>query len=93
MQDRTRLIGDSGAANTFSELRAMLAALVSQNLLEPTLDHKNKGESLIIFNLNRVLCAHFDLPLGYGGWRKKSLKELTDWLAKGRLAVSEKSLV
>jgi hypothetical protein len=93
MQDRTRLIGDTGAANAFSELRAMLAALVSQNLLEPILDHKNKGESLIIFYLNRVLCAHFDLPLGYGGWRKKSLKELTDWLAKGRLAVSEKSLV
>jgi hypothetical protein len=93
MQDRTRLIDDSRSANTFGELRAMLAALVSQNLLEPTLDHKNKGESLIIFNLNRVLCAHFDLPLGYGGWRKKSLKELTDWLAKGRLAVSEKSLV
>jgi hypothetical protein len=31
----------------------MLAALVSQNLLEPTLDYGNKGENLIIFNLNR----------------------------------------
>jgi hypothetical protein len=93
MQDRARLISESRADNAFRELRVTLAALVSQNLLEPTLDHKNKGESLIIFNLNRVLCAHFDLPLGYGGWRKKSLKELSDWLAKGRAAVSEKSLV
>jgi hypothetical protein len=93
MQDRARLIDDSRTGNTFGELRTMLAALVSQNLLEPTLDHKNKGESLIIFNFNRILCAHFDLPLGYGGWRKKSLKELSDWLAKGRLAVLEKSLV
>lgn len=93
MQDRTQLIDDSRSAKTFGELRTMLAALVSQNLLEPTLDHKNKGESLIIFNLNRVLCAHFDLPLGYGGWRKKSLKDLTDWLAKGPLAVTEKPLV
>jgi hypothetical protein len=93
MQDRARLIDGGRESNAFAELRAMLAALVSQNLLEPTLDHKNKGESLIIFNLNRVLCAHFDLPLGYGGWRKKSLKELTEWLARGRSAVTEKSLV
>jgi hypothetical protein len=93
MQDRTRLIDDSQGSSAFGDLRMMLAALVSQNLLEPTLDHKNKGESLIIFNLNRLLCAHFDLPLGYGGWRKKSLKELTEWLARGRLAVTEKSLV
>jgi hypothetical protein len=94
MQDRAALIDDNRSTNAFGELRAMLAALVSQNLLEPQLDYKNKGESLIIFNLNRLLCAHFDLPLGYGGWRKKSLKELTDWMARGRQAVAtEKSLV
>ncbi|MCK9918026.1 hypothetical protein MXD81_53690 [Microbacteriaceae bacterium K1510] len=93
MQDRATLIDDNKAGATFGELRSALAALVSQNLLEPTLDHKNKGESLLIFNLNRLLCAHFDLPLGYGGWRKKSLKELSEWLAKGRLAITEKSLV
>jgi hypothetical protein len=93
MQDRTRLIDESQGSTAFGDLRAMLAALVSQNLLEPTLDHKNKGESLIIFNLNRILCAHFDLPLGYGGWRKKSLKELNEWLVRGRPAVSETSLV
>jgi hypothetical protein len=93
MQDRARLIDDSQGFSAFAELRTTLASLVSQNLLEPTLDHKNKGDSLIIFNLNRVLCAHFDLPLGYGGWRKKNLKELSEWLARGRLAVAEKSLV
>lgn len=93
MQDRARLIDVSRNANAFGDLRTMLAALVSQNLLEPTLDHKNKGERLLVFNMNRVLCAYFDLPLGYGGWRKKSLKELSDWLAKGRAVVSEKSLV
>jgi hypothetical protein len=93
MQDRARLIDGGRDGGAFADLRAMLAALVSQNLLEPTLDHKNKGESLIIFNLNRVLCAHFDLPLGYGGWRKRTLKELTEWHARGRAAVTEKSLV
>jgi len=93
MQDRARLIDGSRDSVAFAELRTMLAALVSQNLLEPNLDHKNKGESLIVFYLNRVLCAHFDLPLGYGGWRKKSLKDLSGWLAHGRSAVTEKSLV
>jgi hypothetical protein len=93
MQDRSRLIDQSKTGEVFVELRAMLAALVSQNLLEPTLDHRNKGENLIIFNLNRLLCAHFDLPLGYGGWRRKTLKELTDWMSLGKTAIAEKPLV
>lgn len=93
MQDRASLVDASKTANVYSELRTMLAALVSQNLLEPILDHRNKGEDLIIFNLNRLLCAQFDLPLGYGGWRKKSLQELIEWMAKGRGAVAEKPLV
>src|SRR5262249_36158226 len=92
MQDRTRLIQDRATAKLHSDLRTMLAVLVSQNLLEPTLDHKNKGERLLIFNMNRLLCAHFNLPLGYGGWRKKSLMELSDWLVRGGAAVTEKSL-
>ena len=36
--------------------------------------------------------SRFDLPLGYGGWRKKSLQELADWMTKGEAAV-EKSLI
>jgi hypothetical protein len=93
MQDRAKLIDQSKTGEVFAELRAMLAALVSQNLLEPTLDHRNKGQNFIIFNLNRLLCAHFDLPLGYGGWRRKTLKELTDWMSLGRAAIAEKPLV
>lgn len=93
MQDRARLMDTGASGNVFADLRNLLASLVSQNLLEPTLDHKNKNENLIIFNLNRLLCAHFDLPLGYGGWRKKSLQELTQWASKGRTAVGEKPLV
>ena len=93
MQDRSRLIDQSKTGEVFAELRAMLAALVSQNLLEPTLDHRNKGESTSHFNLNRLLCAHFDLPLGYGGWRRKTLKELTDWMSLAKTAIAEKPLV
>jgi hypothetical protein len=93
MQDRERLVDIGKNAGAYAELRTMLAALVSQNLLEPTLDHRNKGENLVIFNLNRLLCAQFDLPLGYGGWRKKSLQDLIEWVVKGRAAVTERPLV
>ena len=93
MQDRARLIGADKKTSIYAELRTTLASLVSQNLLEPTLDYRNKGENLIIFYLNRLLCAQFDLPLGYGGWRKKSLQELNEWMAKGRGAIPEKPLV
>jgi hypothetical protein len=92
MQDRARLTEAGRNAKVYTDLRAMLASLVSQNLLEPTLDHRNKGENLLVFYLNRLLCAQFDLPLGYGGWRKKSLQELADWMTNGAAAV-ERSLV
>lgn len=92
MQDRARLTDVDKNAKVYADLRAVLAALVSQNLLEPTLDHRNKGENLLVFYMNRLLCAKFDLPLGYGGWRKKSLQELADWMTKGAAAV-ERSLV
>jgi hypothetical protein len=92
MQDRARLTETGRNAKVYADLRPMLAALVSQNLLEPTLDHRNKGENLLVFYMNRLLCAQFDLPLGYGGWRKKSLQELADWMINGAAAV-EKSLV
>lgn len=35
---------------------------------------------VVVFYLNRLLCAHFDLPLGRGGWRHKKLDELCRWL-------------
>lgn len=92
MQDRARLIEAGKNVKVYADLRAMLASLVSQNLLEPTLDYRNKGENLLVFYLNRLLCAQFDLPLGYGGWRKKSLQDLADWMTNGAAAV-DKSLV
>ena len=83
----------SETRSPLADLRGMLAALVAHNLLEPKLDHKNKGNRYLVFYLNRLVCARFNLPLGYGGWREKSPKELTDWMARGAAAVKEKILV
>lgn len=93
MAERARLI-ESGAKQTpHVRLREILTTLVAHNLLEPRLDHKNKGREYVVFYLNRLLCVHFDLPLGYGGWRERSLKELSSWVEGGRRAVLEEHLV
>ena len=94
MEDRARLIDDT-AENPilYIKLRDILTTLVAHNLLTPRLDHKNKGQSFVVFYLNRLTCVRFDLPLGYGGWRERSLKELSMWLQNGAEAVREDRLV
>jgi hypothetical protein len=67
-------------------LRDVLTSLVAHNLLVPRLDHQNNGRDYVVFYLNRLLCVHFDLPLGSGGWRAKPLRELAHWLEAGAVA-------
>jgi hypothetical protein len=35
--------------------------------------------NLTVFYLNRLLCAHFGLAFGYGGWNKFSIQDLLGW--------------
>jgi hypothetical protein len=64
-------------------LRDVLTSLVAHNLLVPRLDHSNKNKKFVVFYLNRLLCVQFGLPLGYGGWREKKIKDLIAWQAYG----------
>lgn len=85
MRDRDRL-RDAEYRRTHpahAELAHILSFALANNLLEPVLNHRNKGDRWMLLNLNRFLCVHFDLPLQYGGWREKSLKELSRWLEDG----------
>ena len=93
MHDRERLIGATPKPPALTPLRDCLSSLVSHNLLTPRLDVRSKGRRVIVFYLNRLLCAYFDLPLGYGGWRERSLSELCGWLQEGAPAVEEQQLV
>ena len=93
MEERARLIDDDAPPTPYVLLRDVLTTLVAHNLLAPRLDHKNKGREYVVFYLNRLLCVHFDLPLGYGGWRDQSLKNLSLWIEDGRRAVKERRLV
>ena len=65
------------------QLRDVLTSLVAHNLLIPKLDHQQGGRKVVVFYLNRLLCVQFQLPLGFGGWRHKTLLELKNWLEYG----------
>ena len=84
MEDRELLIDSpDDKIKHLLGLREVLTALVAHNLLVPRLDHRNKDKSYVVFYLNRLLCVHFGLPLGYGGWREKKLKDLIGWQEHG----------
>jgi hypothetical protein len=36
----------------------------------------------MVFNLNRLLCVQFDLPLGYGKYKERPLDELCRWVTE-----------
>jgi hypothetical protein len=82
MTERDLLISGKGigASKVVQELREVLASCIAQNLLEPRLDYKNKGERWLVLYLNRLLCLRFGLPLGYGGWRPRRITVLAKWL-------------
>ena len=94
MEDRTKLMDSTKNGNGyFHKLRDILASLIANNEIVARLEHQNKGKEYVVFYLNRLLCVHFDLPLGYGGWREKPLQQMQLWLEKGANAVLEDSLV
>jgi hypothetical protein len=74
-------------------LAAVLASALAHNLLEPMLDYEVKGGRWMVLNLNRLLCVQFDLVLGYGLFKEKTLRELGQWVEHGFRPPSESSLL
>ena len=67
----------------YALLAEVLAAAIANNLLEPLLDYKVKGSTWMVLNLNRLLCVSLDLPLHYGGFKERQLRELYVWMTEG----------
>jgi hypothetical protein len=84
MADRDFLVADPSSTTAASVrlLREVLSSCIALNFIEPRLDAKNKGERWLVLYLNRLLCLRFGLPLGYGGWRPRKIKALTNWFGK-----------
>ncbi|HEX8202526.1 MAG TPA: hypothetical protein VF590_18760, partial [Isosphaeraceae bacterium] len=53
---------------------------IAHNLIVPDLDYRCKGDVWMVLNLNRLLCVHYDLPLGYGLYKERPVATLCDWL-------------
>jgi hypothetical protein len=76
----------------YKRLAEILQSCISHNFLKVKYEAKQgkEGNEVTILYLNRLLCAHFDLPLGKGGWRHKTLDELCDWLGLESLEIDKK---
>lgn len=64
-------------------LEQTLRSCVANNILTVKADYKQgpkNSDSTIVFYLNRLLCSAFDLPLGYGGFKRTNPSELCKWL-------------
>jgi hypothetical protein len=85
MADRERLM-DKAYLSTrphYTQVAQVIADSIANNLVEPILDYKCKGERWMVLYLNRLLCPKHWLPLQYGGFKEKSLDELSRWVSKG----------
>jgi hypothetical protein len=82
MSDRALLM-DATYLRNRPDLRKfadILASALAHNLLVADLDYPCKREKWMVLNFNRLLCVHFDLPLGYGLYKERSLAELSRWV-------------
>ena len=83
IRDTETIFGSSMNLIDDTKLEGVLKICLANNLLF-TRETKQgeKDKEWTVFYLNRWICAAFSLPLGYGGWRKHTIKELTDWIKK-----------
>jgi hypothetical protein len=61
----------------------VLAAAIANNFLEAQLDYRVKGSTWMVLNLNRLLCVSYDLPLQYGGFKERPIRDLYAWTVGG----------
>ena len=66
----------------YNRLAEILRSCIAHNYLKAKYDAKQgkQRDGVTILYLNRIFCADFDLPLGKGGWRYKTLDDLCKWL-------------
>lgn len=82
MRDRVRLLEPDLRARMpgAPELFNALHGAIGHNLLRAHKDYSVKNDSWMVLYLNRLTCVRYGLPLGYGGFREKSLEEMCQWM-------------
>lgn len=84
MAERKQLLDERWRSQhpMYARLSAVLASAIAHNLLVPDLDASVKGHKWMVLNLNRLLCVHYDLPLGYGLFKERPLATLCEWIER-----------
>ncbi|MFH1981318.1 MAG: hypothetical protein ABIL58_05720 [Pseudomonadota bacterium] len=85
MADRDRLLDKEFLEKNpaYSRFAEMLGTTLAQNVFQATLDYKVKGGRYMVLYLNRLVCMKYRLPLQYGGFREKPLRDFVGWIEKG----------
>lgn len=67
-----------------STVKQVLFECVAENLLVTRDSSASSArEGGTVFYLNRTLCAHFGLPLQYGGWQESAIQTFAEWMETG----------
>jgi hypothetical protein len=61
----------------------VLTTALQYNLLLPDMDRPRPSGRVVVLYLNRLICAKYDLPLQYGGFREKRLQDVIAWSTQG----------
>jgi hypothetical protein len=80
MYDFEKLRELSTKDNNALECYQTIESAVAHNILEPEPNIKCKGTYFLVLYLNRLLCAHFNLPLQKGGFREQKLSTFFNWI-------------
>jgi hypothetical protein len=82
MSDWNTLLSESHKPTRpdMARLASVLASSIAHNLIIPEFDYRVKNDRWMVLNLNRLLCVHYDLPLGYGLFKERPVTTLRDWL-------------
>lgn len=82
MRDRARLLDPKlrerlpGAQELFEALHGA----IGHNLLRVRMNYSVKNDRWMVLYLNRLTCVRYGLPLGYGGFRERSLEAMCQWM-------------
>lgn len=84
MRDRALLLDPDVRARTpgAEALYRALGAAIGHNLLSAELNRSVKGDRWMVLYLNRLLCARFNLPVSYGGFRERRLEDMCKWMSE-----------
>jgi len=94
MRDHARLL-DSDVRARMPGAQALFEALhgaIGHNLLRAHKDRSVKNDRWMVLYLNRLTCVRYGLPLGYGGFRERSLEEMCQWMLSDTDDVVEPAL-